>query len=136
MLITRARALSIFVMTGVLCIATLAHAATLALINSVPINNAVDTSRTDALSLQFSAAIATQSVRADTVTLQSSAGIQKASLSVSGAVVSIRPLTPLLPWTSYTLSATSLTGTGGEQLATPVTVVFKTRDETWQTPQL
>ncbi|HEX2585107.1 MAG TPA: Ig-like domain-containing protein, partial [Steroidobacteraceae bacterium] len=91
-----------------LCIAfatTSIHAASLTLLSSAPASNATDISRTDNLTLQFSAPVASSSVTASTVTLQSIAGVQKVSLSVSGAVVSVRPLTPLLPWTNYTLSA-------------------------------
>jgi len=114
----------------------IANAATLELVSSAPANNAVDVSRVDPLNLQFSTALSPYSVRADTITLRNATGVQKVGLSVTGGSVTVRPLTPLLPWTTYTLNAQSLVGSAGEQLAQPVAIVFKTRDAAWQPPQL
>ncbi len=135
MIIIKARKLSIFAAIWTLCIAALAHGATLELISSAPANNAVDISRTDPLTLQFSATVTAKSVTTATIQLHSAAGIQKVALTVSGTVVSVRSLTPLLPWTVYTLNVQSLTGNGGEQLTTPIALGFTTRDATWQPSQ-
>jgi len=117
-----------------ICAPAIAHAATLQLVSSAPANNDIDVSRADAITLQFSTALSPYSVRADTVTLNSAAGSQKVSLNLSGTNITVRPLTPLLPWTTYTLAAQSLVGNAGEQLAQPVVVTFKTRDAVWQVP--
>jgi methionine-rich copper-binding protein CopC len=118
------------------CLIAMADAATLQLVSSTPANSDVDVSRVDALNLQFSTALSAYSVRSDTVTLRSDTGVQKVSLSLSGANIVVKSLTPLLPWTTYTLNAQSLVGAAGEQLAQPVAVVFQTRDATWQPPLL
>jgi hypothetical protein len=128
------RRLTILGIVWTMCVMSVAQAATLQLVSSAPTNNQVDVSRFDALQLQFSSPISSYSVRADTVTLRSDAGIQKAGLSVSGASVTIRPLTPLLPWTTYSLTAKSLVATSGESLAQPVTIAFMTHDAAWQAP--
>lgn len=135
LLVVPLRKLAILTTIWVIGAVTTTHAATLELINSTPVNDAVDISRSDALTMEFSVALAAYSVRADTVTLQSTAGAQKVSLNTSGAIVSVRPLTPMLPWTTYTLHAESLVGMGGEQLAAPIEIIFKTRDAAWQAPQ-
>lgn len=120
----------------ILCIATSAQAATFTLINSNPANNAVDVSRTDSLSLTFSTNLDPRSASRNGVLLQSSAtGIQQVSLSVSGPVLTIRPLTPLLPFTRYTLSISLLVGSNGEQPESTPVLTFKTRDATWQAEQ-
>jgi hypothetical protein len=134
-LVLRTKLLPLLAAIWMMTIGTLVHGATLELVGSVPANNTVDISRTDSVALQFSAPLARTSVTTATVMLQSAAGLQKVALSVSGATVSVRPSTPLLPWTRYTLNATSLIGTNGEQLATPVSISFKTRDASWQAPQ-
>jgi len=122
--------------TIMLCAATFSYAATLTLVSSDPPNNAANISRTDTTTLTFSAAVSPSSVNSTNVKLQSATGIQPASLTVSGATVSVRPKNPLTPWTSYKLNAQSLVGTNGDQLATPVSLTFKTRDGAWQSPQL
>jgi len=118
------------------CFSGFVHAATLELLSSQPASNATTVSRTDVLTLQFSASLNATSVNASTVTLKSAAGNQPVSLSVSGAAVSVHPKNPLLPWTRYTVNIQSLIGTNGDQLATPIAFTFKTRDAAWQPPQM
>ncbi len=136
MLISKTRTLPIFVILCAFCFAAITHAETLMLVSSVPSNNATDISRTNTVTLEFSTALAKTSVNTSTVTLQSAAGTQKVALSVSDAVISVQPSTPLLPWTNYTLNISSVMGSNGDQLAAPIAITFKTRDATWQTPQL
>jgi len=135
-LVSRTRLLPLWVTICAVTAGTLVHAATLELISSAPTNNAVDVSRTELLILQFSALLNAKSVNVNAVTLQSSSGAQKVALSVSGAVITMRPSTPLLPWTHYTLNVSSITGSSGEQLAAPIVISFQTRDASWRAPQL
>ncbi|HEX2585640.1 MAG TPA: Ig-like domain-containing protein [Steroidobacteraceae bacterium] len=132
MLWTRKKAVLLLITLCALGSNSIVLAASLELINSNPADNTTNVSRTDTLTLQFSASLVARSVRSDTVTLASPAGTQSVSLTITDATVSLHPVTPLLPWTNYTLNVTSVMGRGGEQLAAPVTLHFKTRDASWQ----
>ncbi len=136
MLVTKVRTLFMLAAVYAFAFGTLAHAATLELVSSVPINNAIDVSRTGSINLQFSTTLNARSVNAGTITLQSAAGNQKISLSTTGTMVSVRPSTLLLPWTNYTLNVSSVMSTAGEQLAAPISISFKTLDASWQAPQV
>ncbi|HEX2586332.1 MAG TPA: Ig-like domain-containing protein [Steroidobacteraceae bacterium] len=118
-----------------LCVTTLTQAATVAYIKSDPFNGS-SFSRTDAMTVTYSGAVPPNSISSTDVKLQSATGIQPVLVSVSGAVVSIRPKTPLLPWTNYTLTAPSVLSTDGAQAGSPLIINFKTQDGEWQPPQL
>lgn len=113
-----------------------AQSADLTLVSSDPSNNATGVDRAAILTAQFSATVQPSSVRTDTVVLQGPAGVQKATLSVSGSTVSVQPSIPLLPWANYTLNISSIIGSNGEQLAAPIALTFKTRDGAWQARQV
>ena len=142
MLWTSAQRLAVLTIIFALSATIPAHSASLQLVYSQPydigstVDPAVSVSRVEPLAMHFSAAVAPSSVRSDTITLQSATSTPKVSLSSSGEVITVRLLGSLLPSTIYTLHATDLVGTGGETLAAPIDIRFKTMDAVWQRPQL
>jgi hypothetical protein len=104
----------------------------LALTSSVPASGASDVSRTANFVLTFSAPLDASKVTTSSVTLRGPSGIVAATAAVSNNMLTVTPTGQLTPSASYTLTvSTAVQGTGGEALASPVTLDFATPSIPW-----
>lgn len=104
----------------------------LTLTNSVPASGATDVLRTANLVLTFSAPLDASKVTTGNVSLQGPSGTAAVTVTVSSNVLTVTPTSQLSPSASYVLTvAPGVQGTGGEALASPVTVSFATAPIPW-----
>jgi hypothetical protein len=106
----------------------------LVLWDSTPTIAAIGAARTVAPILNFSTSLDATTATPSAVSLTGPTGSTVVTTSVTGRQLTVTPTTALLPLTTYVLTVdTSLRGSAGEQLDSPVTVSFTTADGRWQT---
>jgi hypothetical protein len=104
----------------------------LTLASSVPASGATDVSRAANLVLTFSAPLDASKVTTGNVSLQGPSSAVAATVAASNNVLTVTPTSQLVPSASYTLTvSTAVQGTGGEALASPVTLNFATASIPW-----
>jgi hypothetical protein len=104
----------------------------LTITNTAPASGATDVSRAASLVLTFSAPLDASRVTTGNVSLQGPGGAVAVTVTASNNVLTVTPTSQLLPSTAYTLTvSTAVQGTGGEVLASPLTLNFATASIPW-----
>jgi len=104
----------------------------LTLTGSVPADGTNGVLRTANVVLTFSAPLDVSKITTSSVSLQGPGGSATVTVAASNNVLTVTPTSQLSPSVSYVLTvASGVQGTGGEALASPVTVGFTTAGIPW-----